>query len=180
MTGHHSLHGHASDDDSERPGRPLPTPSNVVDLGTHVGAEPSTGLPPTGPDTSQPPPHERDEWEIVDETGCGSPGDSRRQPRASGPRAPEVGEYAARTYRSGDALAVVAELSGVSEEALSIGINVRSNQLVVSVEGRTVDRVPLPWPSTVVTGVRFEDGVLEARLEPDEDGGFGADQEGYA
>lgn len=153
--------------------RPLPTPSNVVDLGTDVGAEPPTGLPSTERDASEPPPRAHEGWEVVEETECGT----RRRPRASEPRTPTVSGYAARTYCSGDALAVVAELPAVSEEALSTGIDVRSNQLVVAVEGRTVDRIPLPWPSTVVAGVRFEDGVLEARLEPDDDGGFGAAQE---
>ena len=175
MTEPDTSHERIRDGACERSGRPMPTPSNVVDLGTDVGAEPPTGLPRAEFGAGQPPPAVRDDWEVVEETGRG-PGGGSRPGAAEDP--PGVGEYVARTYRAPDALAVVAELPGVSEAALSTGIDVRSNRFVVSVEGRTIDRIPLPWPSTVVAAVGFEDGVLEARLEPDEDGGLGAVGEG--
>lgn len=180
---HPDTDGHSRNEDAERPGRPRPAPSNVVDLGTDVGTEPPGGSSPTGFDASEPPAPERRERMVVDRTGREPDGGSRRRSlethapeRSAG--SPGIDGYSSRTYRSRGGLAVVAELSEVREEDLSTGIDVRSNQLVISVEGRSIDRIPLPWSSTAVAAVRFDDGILEARLEPAGDGGFEPDREG--
>lgn len=172
--------GGTEDENTYRSRSPRPPPSNVVDLGTDVGTE-SSGPLSTEFDVREPPPSGRDGWELVCETSRRPALGSRQRShpaggseRYDGP--PDV-DYSARTYRAEDALAVIAELPGVDEEDLSTGIDVRSNRFVVSVRGRTVDRIPLPWDSTAVAVVRFDDGVLEARLEPAERGGFETDRE---
>lgn len=65
-------------------------------------------------------------------------------------------------------LVVVADLPGVDHEDLTVGLDEDSDELVVGVEDRAVERLPLPWPVADVEG-RFNHGVLELRITATED-----------
>ena len=75
-------------------------------------------------------------------------------------------EFLVETHQGEGELVVTAELPGVAEEGLSVGIDVPSNDLVIAAESRTIERVSFPWPSTDAARVWFNNGVLEIRLGP--------------
>lgn len=64
-------------------------------------------------------------------------------------------------------LLVVADLPEVEADDLTVGLDRDRNELVIGVESRPVDRVELPWPIADVES-RFQHGVLELRLTPEE------------
>lgn len=65
-------------------------------------------------------------------------------------------------------LVVVADMPGVDHEDLTVGLDEESNELVVGVDERAIERMPLPWPVEDVEG-RFNHGVLELRITAAED-----------
>lgn len=65
-------------------------------------------------------------------------------------------------------LVVVADLPGVAHDDLRVGLDEETNELVVGVDDRAVERLPLPWPVDDVEG-RFNHGVLELRITATED-----------
>ncbi|WP_254542771.1 gas vesicle protein GvpH [Halomarina pelagica] len=76
------------------------------------------------------------------------------------------GDYHVQTYRSEGELTVVADLPGVDEDDLLVGLDERSNDLVVAVHDRVVERISLPWSDVVVPRVRFNNGVLDVCIRP--------------
>lgn len=77
------------------------------------------------------------------------------------------------TRREGDEFLLTAELPGVDEDDLSVGIDVESNDHVRTADGRTIERISLPWSSADAAKVWFDNGILEVRLHPaegDDDG----------
>lgn len=83
----------------------------------------------------------------------------------------DTDEFHVRTDESDDALTVVADLPGISEDDLSVGLAGDGDALVVAVHDQVVDRVSLPWDPVAVTRVWFNNGVLEVVVRPvaDED-----------
>lgn len=73
------------------------------------------------------------------------------------------------TYRDGDELTIVADLPGVASDAVGAGIAEGTNDLVVLVDDRVVERVELPWPAVDVAGATFNNGVLELRVAAADD-----------
>ncbi|QLD90574.1 hypothetical protein HWV07_16640 [Natronomonas salina] len=65
-------------------------------------------------------------------------------------------------------LVVVADLPNVDPDDLTVGLDEETNELVVGVEDRAVERLALPWPVDDVEG-RFNHGVLELRITATED-----------
>lgn len=66
-------------------------------------------------------------------------------------------------YDDDGRLVVVADMPGVDVDDLTVGLDEDRNELVVGVEDRPVERMPLPWPVADVEG-RFNHGVLEVRI----------------
>ncbi|GAA0253987.1 gas vesicle protein GvpH [Haladaptatus pallidirubidus] len=67
-----------------------------------------------------------------------------------------------------DVLLVVADLLGVTEDELSVGIGRSANKLLICREKGVVGQVELPWESPEVTHARFNNGVLEMHVRPEE------------
>lgn len=80
--------------------------------------------------------------------------------------AAETDKYHVRTHESDDELTVVADLPGVDEEDLSVGLTDGEDILVIAVDGTPVDRVTLPWDPVAITKVWFNNGVLEVVVRP--------------
>lgn len=169
-------------DDRDRDGRPnrrrdaRSDQSSIVHLGINVGVQPLTDLLGGVLDVSG-----------TTDRARGEPGrDDRRSPENRAGQGPSTGtgvgesgtdfeegeadvvadDYLVDTHRTEDEFVVTAELPGVDEEDLSVGIDVTSNDLVIAVDGRTIDRVDLPWSSTDAAKVWFNNGILEVRLQP--------------
>lgn len=83
--------------------------------------------------------------------------------------------YHVRTYEGDGELTVVADLPGVNEEDLSVGLT-KGDDLLVAVDGTPVDRITLPWDPMVITKVWFNNGVLEVVVRPI-DGGSGKEED---
>lgn len=66
-----------------------------------------------------------------------------------------------------DELLVVADLPDVSADELNAGIDTTTDELVIQVDDRTVDRLELPWTVEDVES-RFRHGILELRFTPTE------------
>lgn len=152
--------------DRRRPPGRRPSRSGIVNLDINVGLQSVTDLldslgvgglsrRPGGPEESRGD-RERGDWQAW-------PPDSEPD-QDSATQPPE--DYLVDTHRTADEFVVTAELPGVSAEDLSVGIDVQPNDLVIAVEGQAIERIPLPWPSTNAAKVWFNNGVLEARLEP--------------
>lgn len=78
-------------------------------------------------------------------------------------------------YEEGDdELLVVADLPDVSADELNAGIDTDTDELVIEVDNRTVDRLALPWPVEAVDS-RFRHGILELRFTPEHGSDDGAD-----
>lgn len=166
-------------DDPERRTDGRTAPSGVVELGINVGLSPLTDLLGGILGGGGSPRPERDEWQIVEESDGAEAGESpRRAVSAADASVADADEYLVETRQQADELVVTAELPGVSEEDLAVGIDVQSSDLVIATEGRTIERISLPWSSTVAAKVRFNNGILEVRLEPAEDGERGGEAPG--
>ncbi|NUB90771.1 hypothetical protein HTZ84_14000 [Haloterrigena sp. SYSU A558-1] len=72
------------------------------------------------------------------------------------------------TRREAREFVVTADVLGASRDDLSVGIDPRTNDLVIGVNGTVVERVDPPWRSVEATTVWFNNGILEVRLRPDE------------
>ena len=80
----------------------------------------------------------------------------------------EPGDALVETRFEGDTFVVNADLPGATTEDLSVGINARTNALVIARSGTVCERVALPWRSPEATRVWLNNGVLEVRLRPRE------------
>lgn len=67
-----------------------------------------------------------------------------------------------------DEMLVVADLPDVSVEDLTVGIDRDTNELVVGVENRPLERLELPWPVAEADS-QYHHGVLELRFTPAEE-----------
>lgn len=170
------------DDDRDRDagGRPDGRqPGGIVHLGINVGVSPLGDLLGGLLDVGTARSGREGEWQSVDEpnrrsgrepgrgdgsTGRGEPG--RHDATFADEPVDVADEFLVETHRGEEELVVTAELPGVEEEDLSVGIDVPSNDLVIAAEGRTIERVSLPWASTDAARVWFNNGVLEIRLRP--------------
>ncbi|UTF55011.1 Hsp20/alpha crystallin family protein [Natronosalvus rutilus] len=74
-------------------------------------------------------------------------------------------DYLIDTRLDGDEFLVTADVPGASKDDLSVGIDSRTNQLVISREGTVLERVEIPWRSPETTEAWFNNGVLEIRVQ---------------
>ena len=127
--------------------------------------------------TDAPPPTEKStDWSTVDDESSrrsvGEPGQSTDRDRTSRPRkkrrrtSPSV-EYLVDTRHEDEEFVVTADIPGASKDDLSVGIDPRTSELVISLSGTVLERVDPPWRSVEATKVWFNNGVLEVRLRPD-------------
>ena len=70
------------------------------------------------------------------------------------------------TRISNDEFIVVADLPGAEVDELSVGIDPRLNELVISRNDAVVGRIGIPWEVPEATQVRFNNGILEVHLRP--------------
>lgn len=164
------------DDDRERPDEGRTDRGSVVHLGVNLGigsiADLLGGVLDRGNSTRP----RKGRWQRVDDAAGSGREDSSREgsadstiPEPDGP-VDVADEHLVDAHRDGDEFVVRAELPGVDEDDLSVGIDVSSDDLVIAADGQTIDRVGLPWSSTEAARVWYNNGILEVRLRPDEDG----------
>lgn len=78
----------------------------------------------------------------------------------------DAGKVLANTHREDDEFVVTADIYGVGKDDLSVGIDPKTNELVVGANDIALKRVALPWDSAEASKVHFNNGVLEVRLRP--------------
>jgi HSP20 family molecular chaperone IbpA len=59
---------------------------------------------------------------------------------------------------------VIADIPGASRGDLLIGVNPKTNTLVLGKNETVLERIPLPWKSAEAARVRLNNGVLEVRM----------------
>ncbi|WP_265110158.1 Hsp20/alpha crystallin family protein [Halosolutus halophilus] len=72
------------------------------------------------------------------------------------------------TRRADGEFVVTADVPDASRDDVSVGIDPRTSEVVITVSGVVLERVATPWRSVEATRVRFNNGVLEVRLRPDD------------
>ena len=76
--------------------------------------------------------------------------------------------FSARYDEGADEVVIAGDLPGVDPDDVGVRFDDDSDELVVGVRGRPVERVRLPWPvADVESG--FRNGVLQLRIRPDAD-----------
>lgn len=159
-----------SDADPERPREARNDPSSLVHLGIDVGIGSLTDLLGGVLGARGASRRNRGEWQRVDETTrADADGTAGTDTSDTDEPIGVADEYLVDTHRADDEFVVRAELPGVSEEDLSVGIDVHADELVIAADGRTIDRIALPWSSTEAAKVWYNNGVLDVRLRPAED-----------
>ncbi|WP_458207054.1 gas vesicle protein GvpH [Haladaptatus sp. NG-SE-30] len=96
-----------------------------------------------------------------------SSGQDSRQSTAHGSetdRSARLDEYHVHTYRSEDELRVVADLPGVGEDELFVGIDRELPALIVVVNETIVDHVSLPENAVDIREATLKNGVLFVRI----------------
>lgn len=63
-----------------------------------------------------------------------------------------------------DSFIVVADLPGAIKEDLAVGINQRTNELIIRRDGTVVETLSIPWEAPEVTRIWFNNGILEIHL----------------
>lgn len=119
---------------------------------------------------SPPPPDDPADWSTVDDEYRGprrrdAPSSRRRQSRGE---SVESDAPLVETRIEDDEFIVHADIPGATKDELSVGINPRTNDLVIGRDGRVIERVDIPWESHEATNVWFNNGVLEVRIESTE------------
>lgn len=144
-------------------------PSSIVHLGINVGIQPLSDLFGGVLGVSSSPSSKRSERQSVGDAARTDPEAPTGRGKSERNEVVDVADdYLVDTHREGDEFLVTAELPGVDEDDLSVGIDVESNDLVLSADGRTIERISLPWSSTDAAKVWFNNGILEVRLHPAE------------
>lgn len=128
--------------------------------------------------TDAPPPTETtDRSSADDETARRFGDDSRRsadrdrtdRPRKKRRRTAPSEAYLIDTRREDGEFVVTVDIPGADRDDLSIGLDPRTNELVIGVRGTVLERVDPPWRSVEATRASFNNGVLEVRLRPAEE-----------
>lgn len=101
--------------------------------------------------------------ERTDRTEARSDAESRFD-SPNGPRNATADRYLIDTRFEGDEFVVHADIPGAGTDEITVGLDPRTDQLVIAETGFLVESVDLPWSSPEATNVRFNNGVLEVRL----------------
>lgn len=89
-----------------------------------------------------------------------------RHERKKRTRPIDAGKVLTDTHHEGNEFVVTADIYGVGKDDLSVGIDPKTNELVVGANDTALERVSLPWDSAEASKVHFNNGVLEVRLRP--------------
>lgn len=113
-----------------------------------------------------PPPDDPVDWEAIEE-----PDDEPRRTDESADRSERASDVARDAALidsrfEDESGVVVVDVPGASKDDLSVGIDPRTCDLVIGLEGTVLERVRLPWESAEATRVWFNNGVLEVDLRP--------------
>lgn len=166
------------DESPERGSEERSTNTGVVHLGINVGIGSLSDLLGGGLGERRASGSERGRWQRIDASGRKGRDQSSRSSMDETDELVDVAdEFLVDTHRTEEEFVVTAELPGVDESELDVGIDVSSNDLVIGVDGRSIERVELPWSSTDAAKVWFNNGILEARFKPGEEGESDADEE---
>lgn len=112
-----------------------------------------------------PPPSDPVEWEAVTESDADAPEEA--EPRSTERvRKSTTDRCLVDTRFEGDEFVVHADIPGASTDEVSVGLDTRTDQLVIAETGSVLGRVDLPWSSPEATAAWFNNGVLEVRLRP--------------
>ena len=71
-------------------------------------------------------------------------------------------DHLTTTRRDGDELVVSMDLPGVNPDDVVVGLS--EGDLVVTVEDRPIERIPLELPEVEAKSARYKNGILEVRL----------------
>ncbi|WP_435348183.1 Hsp20/alpha crystallin family protein [Haloarchaeobius sp. HRN-SO-5] len=74
-------------------------------------------------------------------------------------------DYLTTTNREGDELVVSVDMPAVDPDDVTVGLS--GSHLVVSVDGRPVERVPVDDPDPETVAATYRNGVLEVRVRLD-------------
>ncbi|MFC4543931.1 Hsp20/alpha crystallin family protein [Halosolutus amylolyticus] len=99
-----------------------------------------------------------------DDPGRASDGDRSNGFHTTGRRPTPAAEHLVDSRRADGEFVVTADVPGASRDDLSVRIDPRTSELVITVSGTVLERVATPWRSVEATRVRFNNGVLEVRL----------------
>lgn len=119
---------------------------------------------------SRPPPDQPVDWSTVDNEYRGphrrdTASSRRRRSRSSGD---DSDAALVETRIEDDEFVVHADIPDATKDDLSVGINPRTNDLVIGRNDRVIERIGIPWTSHEATNVWFNNGVLEVRIEQTE------------
>ncbi len=67
-----------------------------------------------------------------------------------------------------DEFIVIADMFGASIDDISVGINPRTNELVISKTSTVVGRVDPPWASPEIKKAWFKNGILEIYMRSED------------
>lgn len=68
------------------------------------------------------------------------------------------------TRLDGDEFVVMADIPGATVDELTVGIDPRTNQLVIGRGDTVLERVDTPWNAAETSRAWFNNGILEVRL----------------
>lgn len=116
---------------------------------------------------NSPPTDDTVDWSTVENDYRGSRRRDATSSRRRRSRGGDVGSDAAlvETRVEDDEFVVHADVPGATKDELSVGIDPRTNDLVIGRDGSVIERVDIPWDSHEATSVWFNNGVLEVRIE---------------
>lgn len=103
-----------------------------------------------------------------------APGRSRNEERSGRTRTKRIRvsgpDCLTDTRREDGTFVVTADVVGTDPADLSVCIDHGANDLLIREDGRILERVALPWRSVAAREGSLNNGVLEVRLHPGEDG----------
>lgn len=113
---------------------------------------------------SPPPPADPEGWTAGDERDRQLETDDPSRTRTKRIRGAESAECHVDTRIEDNEFVITADIPGASKDDISVGINPKTNTLVISTDETVLTRVDLPGHSPETTNVWFNNGVLEVRL----------------
>ncbi|ELY23430.1 hypothetical protein C500_19919 [Natrialba magadii ATCC 43099] len=69
-----------------------------------------------------------------------------------------------------DEFIIIADLFGARLDDITVGINPKTNELVIKKTETVVGRVDLPWTSPEMQNAWFNNGILEVHIKSDDSG----------
>lgn len=102
------------------------------------------------------------------QTKQNQPTDTEKRKRKKRTHASESEECLIDTRFTDDEFIVISDMFGASIDDISVGINHRTNELIISKTGTVVGRVDLPWASPEIKKAWFKNGILEVYMKSED------------